>query len=88
MRKLLTLGFLLLVGCGVSDSTANETLTAEGLHNPTYHGPGWPWSCDEHDHFSERFTAYRTVLSHDGHPSETEVEGVICCGYITCVVRY
>lgn len=76
----------LLPGCPVSDAGADEALQGEGLHDASYGGPS-PWSCHDGDHFSRTFDAYRTVLDREGHPQEVAVSGVICCGYLTCVVR-
>jgi len=87
MKKLaLVVLALTLSGCPVSDSSADEALREEGLHDPSYGGPS-PWSCHDGDHFSRSFDAHRTTLDRDGHPQEIAVSGVICCGYLTCVVR-
>lgn len=77
---------LLLAACEVGDDRAAEVLASEGLHRPTWNGPS-PFSCHDGDDFSESFVAYRTDLNPDGSTRETRVEGVICCGFFTCLVR-
>jgi len=76
----------LLAGCEVSDDTADHALHNEGLHRATYGGPA-VFSCHDGDDWSRTFLAYRTVLDRDGRPEEQQVSGVICCGFLTCVVR-
>lgn len=87
MNRAIALTAFLLTACEVGDERATRVLADDGLHRPTWNGPA-PFSCHDGDHFSEAFVAYRTDLSVDGSTHETRVEGVICCGYFTCLVRH
>ena len=79
---------LLLPACNVSETTAQEVLSAEGLHG--IHLTGYAFfSCSEDDNFKSHFTAKRWTLQEDGNRIEANVTGTLCCGLLKgCTVRY
>jgi len=88
MRNIALIMFMLIAGCTVSQSTAEQVLGDEGYTDIEL--TGWvPFACGGDDDFVSGFRARRTVIGPDGVPHTRFVEGVLCCGWLKdCTVRH
>lgn len=78
----------LFAGCEPSHEEAMSVLESEGLHDIRL--LGWKtFACSDDDDFNVEFAAKRTMLDREGHPTEIDVSGVLCCGLMkSCTVRH